>query len=490
MLKFRLAHKIFFSFFIVSLLMVGIMIFILKYYVSENFSNYVSKIELEGFNTISKTLESHYNSNHNWDEFKNNQTNWKQLIRRFSGHSIAELPSQPKASKRHRQEMPPLMHQGSGRGMGQGGPSRGMGIGRRLTLFDDNKKSIIEPANGISIKDYLLRPLKVDNIIIGWLGFKKIQQLTNPLDINFLKNQTQILYFTGIGILILATLFSSILSKHILHPIKHLTTGTKKIASRHFNSRITINTTDEFNDLATQFNQMAQTLESFEELRKQWFSDISHELGTPLSILKGEIEALQDGVRQPSQSNLDSLHFEVNHINKIVNDLRELSLAETGAMSLNKSLINPIDILQQCVLSFSDKFTEENIQIYNNLKQNSNILVNADDQRLLQVFHNLLENNLKYSNRPGAVTISSKIEQTNLELYIQDSGPGVPDESITFLFDRLYRVDSSRNRKSGGAGLGLSICKYIIENHQGDISATNYQKGLQIMISLPVANQT
>ncbi|MBT4290712.1 MAG: HAMP domain-containing protein [Deltaproteobacteria bacterium] len=488
MIKFKLSHKIFFSFFATSLVIVGLMIFILKYYVSDSFSTYINKIELDSFDTIAQTLESHYQKKLNWNAFQNNHSKWQQLVWSAIGDGGMGTLSQPrqgdKQRKYRRRRMTGLStDQTTGNSMHQRGSM--MGLGRRLTLLDIQKHSLIDNENDISLEDYLLKPLRLNNEIIGWLGYKKAMQLTNPLDITFLKSQTQILYFTGAGILILAAIFSFLLSRHLLQPIKTLIRGTKNIASRKFDSRIIVNTGDEFNDLAEQFNQMSQTLESYEDLRKQWFSDISHELGTPLSILRGEIEALQDGIRLPSNENLESLHYEVNHISKIVNDLRELSLAETGAMQLDKSPIAPIDILQKSILFFTNEFNSKKLKIINNLNSSSSI-IHGDEQRLHQVFHNLLENNLKYTHQPGSVIFESEINHQNLIITVRDSGPGVPDGSIDSLFDRLYRVDTSRNRKTGGSGLGLAICKYIIINHQGEISASNFQNGLQIKISLPL----
>lgn len=491
MIKFRLAHKIFFSFFSTSLIIVGLMILILRYYVSENFSTYINKIELASFDTISQALESHYEQEQNWDRFKTNHSEWQQLLRPIIIGNYGPEPSfDPEQSNRQRKYRRRLMSQSGDLAGQESGRQRGgmMGLGRRLTLFDNQKIPIIVSENNIAIDDYLLKALKINNEIVGWLGYKKVKQLTNPLDITFLKSQTTILYFTGTGILILAAIFSFLLSRHLLQPIKTLIQGTKNIASRQFDSRIIVNTSDEFNDLAEQFNQMSKTLENYEELRKQWFSDISHELGTPLSILKGEIEALQDGIRSPSVKNLESLHFEVNHISKIVKDLSELSLAETGAMQLNKSPINLIDILQKSINSFSHEFKANHLNIINHLNTHHNAIIDGDELRFHQVFHNLLENNLKYTQKPGSVTFESKNEGQNLVLTIKDSGPGVPDEAIDYLFDRLYRVDTSRNRKTGGTGLGLAISKYIVINHQGDISASNIDNGLQIKITLPLTN--
>jgi two-component system sensor histidine kinase BaeS len=152
----------------------------------------------------------------------------------------------------------------------------------------------------------------------------------------FLKQQARAFYMVGTIILALAALVAFLLSRHLLAPVQQLIKGTRRLTSRKFDTRINVSTTDELGQLAEDFNQMAQTLEKYEQLRQQWISDIAHELRTPLSILRGEIEALQDGIREASPERLDSLHGEVVHMSRIVSNLHDLSLAESAALHFKK----------------------------------------------------------------------------------------------------------------------------------------------------------
>jgi two-component system sensor histidine kinase BaeS len=223
-------------------------------------------------------------------------------------------------------------------------------------------------------------------------------------------------------------------------------------------------------------------------MRRQWISDIAHELRTPLSILLGEIEALRDGVREVNRVNLDSLSSEARHLSEIVNDLHELSLADAGELSIKKVPINPAAILKETLGYFKQGFIENQIQIENSLEDQSSATIMGDADRLRQLFSNLLENTLRYAEAPGILKIGQNFGANRLILFFEDSGPGVPEKELDRLFDRLYRVDRSRSRAHGGSGLGLSICKSIVNALGGEIRAQNGNSGgLRIEVELPTS---
>lgn len=289
------------------------------------------------------------------------------------------------------------------------------------------------------------------------------------------------------NILILAAVVSFILSKHLLTPIRQLTIGTKALTSLEFETTINVRTGDELGQLASDFNVMAQTLKRYEQMRKQWISDISHELRTPLSILRGEIEAIQDGIREANRETMDSLCSEVVYISKIVDDLHQLSLAETRALHFKNELVNPVHVLRDTLRFFHARLLSQQITVQDNLMSTDNIGILGDADRLTQLFSNLTENTLRYARSPGTLKIWDIHTKTRLALYFEDSGPGVPEESLERLFDRLYRVDKSRSRAKGGSGLGLAICRNIVETQGGEIRATNAPcGGLRIEIVFPL----
>jgi two-component system sensor histidine kinase BaeS len=337
------------------------------------------------------------------------------------------------------------------------------------------------------VKDYRLKPFVVGKETVGWLGIKAGAPHGNPLDVEFLKNQSITFYSTAGIAAALATLVAFVLSRHLSAPMRELTKGTRALASRRFEARIAVRSSDEFGQLASDFNGMAQALQRYERMRRQWIADISHELRTPLSILQGEIEAMQDRVREVNREALDSLHFEVLHVGRIVHDLHDLSMIESGGVGAELAAVKPLKILDETLRSFRPRFEKENIRVEVEESCASEVAIMANADRLRQLFSNLFENALRYMHAPGVVRVSGQAADGRLVIRIEDSGPGAPEESLDRLFDRLYRVDGARSRAHGGSGLGLAICKSIVECFSGRIEASNAPSGgLEITMVFPL----
>jgi two-component system sensor histidine kinase BaeS len=353
-------------------------------------------------------------------------------------------------------------------------------------LFDAEKKSLTGTALP-SLGHYQLNPIQVEGQVVGWLGIRKHERLNNPLEMEFLRVQSQTFYAIGGVALLLAVFVTIVLSRHLLTPVKALAEATRAVTSRRFDTRIEVRTHDEFGQLATDFNDMAQALERYEQMRQQWMADISHELRTPLAILRGEIEAMQDGVREINPEALESLHFEVLHVSRIVHDLHDLARIESQAFRPELAAVNPLEVLDETLRSFAPRFEPRGIRVTVNGRDLKQVTIMADADRLKQLFSNLLENALRYVSTPGVLKIFSELKAGRLVLSFEDSGPGVPDEALKRLFDRLYRVDTARSRAQGGSGLGLAICKSIVEGFGGEIAASQAPGGgLRITVAFPV----
>ncbi len=471
-MKIKLSYKFFIAFLLTSVISIVLMVVIMDFYLHKNFIGFINKMDMEILNELDNRLRIEYKTEQGWDRLRNNHRLWKKMLRAIHDSKEFDRPHPP----------PDFRRNGENRGKRKWRKPRG-GPFRRIALFDAQKNRVV--GNDAPLKHHQLQPIIVEGKTVGWLGMHKIKHLSRPREIEFLKQQTNVFYLIGGCILLMTALLAWWLSRHLLIPIQQLIKGTQALTSRQFNTKIKIHSNDELGQLADDFNMMAQTLEKYEIMRQQWLSDISHELRTPLSIMRGEIEAMQDAVREFNHEALDSLHFEVQRMSRLVDDLRELSLADTDTLSFKTEPINPLQILRETLKLFHTRLAQHHIFVEGHLQADS--ILQGDADRLSQLFSNLLENTLRYVDSPGTLKIGYEQTKNQLSLSFIDSGPGVPEESIGRLFDRLYRVEQSRNRAKGGSGLGLAICKNIVEMHGGEITATNVpSSGLWIKIVFPL----
>ena len=218
-------------------------------------------------------------------------------------------------------------------------------------------------------------------------------------------------------------------------------------------------------------------------MRRHYMADISHELRTPLAIILAELEALADGIRPLSKSSILSLTDEAQHINKIVSDLHELALSDVGALKFSFEELDIRKPLQKSLSMLGTKFQKRELTIESNLPQHAPI-ISGDELRLQQLFTNLFENSIRYTHMGGTIKISMLNTDSNIVVIIEDSEPGVPFSQLKYLFDRFYKLDDSRNRDKGGTGLGLALCRKIMEAHDGSIKAEpSSLGGLKISIN-------
>ncbi len=484
-LKFR--HKVFLAFLLNSLLIVVCMILIGRYFSERHFGEYVGKVEAEMVTKLVDALSQEYLSRGNWDSVLQNPGLWFGLRGVWPGKppgtgmsGLPLLPPDPPRGQTGGVPPPP----------GElfpphAGPPPQHPHFPPVALFDAGKRPLTQ-VDSSSPDDYRLTPIKADARLVGWLGLRAHERPTHRLDDEFIRQQSQIFYAIGAVALILALFVTLVLSRHLLAPVKELETGTKALSLRRFDTRIAVRSNDELGQLAAGFNAMAQALEKHQQTQQQWLVDISHELRTPLAILRGEIEAMQDGVRTTTRQGLDSLHLEVMHLGRIVGDLHDLSLIESRSFTPELTAVNPLEIMTETLECFRTRLDQRGIRLDMCETIEGDILIQADGDRLKQVFSNLMENTLRYAKAPGVLRVSHEAGSGELSVSFEDSGPGVPEESLSHLFDRLYRVDRARSREHGGSGLGLAICKSIVESFGGKIEASNSSAGgLKVSMVFP-----
>ncbi|NQZ21155.1 MAG: HAMP domain-containing protein [Colwellia sp.] len=355
--------------------------------------------------------------------------------------------------------------------------------GAKPALLDKNKALLI----GHYRDDFSLKAIKLDKQIIGYLALPPARHLTDSFDLAFAKQMQQNLLYTFLVFFLLIILIALPLSRHFVLPIKRLERSMRLLNKGDFKVNLKVRGKDELASLSQNFNDLAQTLEQNEDSRKRWLANISHELRTPIAIIKSEIEAIEDGIRPLNLQSLQSLSEEVQHLQKLVSDLTELTNAEIGALRYKKERINVSELIIQNINRHQPKANEVGLSISCKV-ENQSLFIWADETRINQLLDNLLNNSIKYTQAPGAIFVNLTKKSGQVMITIDDTLPGVPNESLAKLFEHLYRVESSRNRKTGGSGLGLSLCKSIVLAHQGSITASESTSGgLRICCTLALA---
>ena len=285
-----------------------------------------------------------------------------------------------------------------------------------------------------------------------------------------------------------ALIVSLIFSQSILAPVSVMMNASRRIAEGHYEERVQSHGTDELNQLARSFNQMAEQLEQVENMRRRLIGDVAHELRTPLTAIKGSAEGLMDGVLPASMETYQQIQAEAERLSRLVDDLQELSRVESRAVQLD---IHPVDstaIIQTVTKRLQYQFDEKRVTLTSSLPLEP-ILIQADEDRIIQVLTNLIGNALQYTPELGSVTVSIERNKNDALISVRDTGFGIPAGLLTHIFDRFYRVDKSRSRVRGGSGIGLTIAKHLVEAHGGKIWAESAgeNKGSVFVFTLPLA---
>jgi signal transduction histidine kinase len=277
------------------------------------------------------------------------------------------------------------------------------------------------------------------------------------------------------------------LSRRILGPVEALTAAARRMAAGDLSQRVQITSQDEIGDLARAFNSMADGLARLEELRRQLVTDVAHELRTPLSNIRGYLEALRDGVVEPHRHVIDSLHEEAMLLNHLVDDLQDLSLAEAGQLRLEPQPVALADVVDRAVGAVRPRAQAEGVALHVDLPEDLP-LVDVDPRRIGQILRNLLDNGLTHTGPGGEIVVDAHPDDEWVEVGVRDTGAGIAVEDLPYIFERFYRADKSRSRATGGAGLGLAIAKQLVEAHGGRIEVqSEIGQGTQFTFTLPVA---
>jgi len=421
--KFSIGHKIFASLFLTCAVLVLVMLTSLRVSLGRGFQEYLARAELA---PLAQQLEQNYARTHRW----------------------ALTPEQS----------------------------------TRLAVLDGSHRLLLGSPQAAGSP--WLQPLRVEGKEVAWLtSLPENSELAHQ----FLRNQMRTSALIGVAALALSTLTAAALSAHLRRPIRQLVRGTQKLASGDYTARLAVGEGDELGQLAHGFNHLAHTLERGNQSRKQWIADVSHELRTPLAVLRAEVEALQDGVRPANQEAFELLHGQVMALTALTEDLFQLARADLGQLNYKMREVDLWRLLQETSEPFQSRYQKAGLQL-ELVRESSRLtsLVWGDADRLRQLLSNLLENSLRYTHAPGRVELRCQSNGSHWTVRIDDSAPGVAQEMSDRLFDRFFRVESSRSKKMGGAGLGLSLCRAIAQAHDSQIVAgASSLGGLRVDLIIP-----
>ena len=360
----------------------------------------------------------------------------------------------------------------------------------RVMLFDATQQVLIPyPGGEPGEMDLAVKlPIRVDNRVIGYLGYIPRLRLVRSLESITSVQQSRRFGVIGLGMFAAVLLVAAMISHWLSRRLRALGQGATALARGVYSTRIRAQGHDELARLADDFNHLAQALEAAQRGRQQWIADIAHELRTPLTSLRAEIEAVQDGVRPLSQDSVASFAQEVQQLTRLVEDLRILSLSDLGALTYRKEQVLLAEVLDDALSAGRGAIAAKGLSVETSL--DSSISVDADSDRLTQVFGNLLQNTLRYTESPAQLRVHLWTDAGQARIDWEDSPPGVPEQDLQRLTDRLYRVDESRARASGGSGLGLAIVKAIVDAHGGRMQAApSALGGLRWSIWLPMSER-
>ncbi|WP_024834350.1 sensor histidine kinase [Ruminiclostridium josui] len=321
---------------------------------------------------------------------------------------------------------------------------------------------------------------KVGTVEIGTYG----DNYLNERDIAFINDLYNLLWAVGIFSLILSLLFGNVMSKRLVSPIARAIDTAKAISRGFYSDRITDKSnTREINQLTVTINELAENMQKQEILRKRLTGDVAHELRTPLATLQSHLEAMIDGIWPADSERLKSCHEEIVRISKMVGDLEKLARYESENLVLNMDTFDITELAKRQIHNFEREFLSKGLELK---LTGTDCIVYADKDKISQVFVNLLSNALKYTPEGGEVVINIQDNVANTEITVTDNGPGIPHEDLPYIFERFYRADKSRNKLTGGSGIGLTICQSIVAAHGGSIYVqSTYGKGTKFTFTIP-----
>jgi len=449
--------KLIISFTLVVIVVLASVYFVVNRFAEQEFRDYVIRGNINRAAGLKENLVDFYESNGSWEGVG----------------SLIAAESTPGTAGR----------KGRGAAVGNGGPKNLVLAGKDGRVIASENAEL----QGEKLPEDLKRAgitLYSGDVLIGYLLAGPIMESElEGLERQFLSSiNKSIIYGALIG-LVIALALGVLLFRGLTNPLSKLERATDRISSGDLEHLVDIDANDEIGRLGDSFNRMTENLRQSEEIRKRMISDIAHELRTPLTIIGGEIEAIRDGVYEPTDEKMAEIQEEVGLLNRLVEDLRELTMAESGELELEKGKVDTETLLRRIKNSTVPHLADKEIELKIDYPEDISRL-NADGDRIFQVMTNLIKNSYRHTPEGGKIMISVKEGADSFEFVVADTGEGMPADKLPHIFERFYRAD--RSRAADGTGLGLSIAKELVEAHGGTINAESAPgEGTKITFTLP-----
>jgi two-component system sensor histidine kinase BaeS len=429
------------------------------------FIQYLKRADEVRLERMSQRLADGYRTRNGWSWIADDRERWIDMSREALG--LTSATADPATGARTPQRDTPLT------------------IDPRLMLFDEERRMVMGRSE--LARAAQLMPVVVDERPVGYLGYVPRPEVIASIERVYVQRQRIAFGVIAVGMVVASLLLAAGLAYWLTRRIRAIEQATNALIRGDYNPKLSVSGNDELARLAQDVIALARTLDAARSSRQQWIADIAHELRTPLSVLRAEIESLEDGVRPLDDAAVKSLSFEAQRLARLVEDLHTLSLSDLGALTYHKEPIDISEVLREILQAQARALRERGLGLELQLEPGAMVL--ADEARLAQVFANLLQNSLRYTDSPGTIAIHARREGGSVMIDWEDSAPGVAAEDLPRLIDRLFRVEGSRSRDGGGSGLGLAIARAIVEGHAGTLSAhASGLGGLRIAITLPAVN--
>ncbi len=461
----RLSIKLFFTILLVNLLISGVIYFSVARSIDQGFLEYIKRGQQHQVEALVEVLGERWSVDRSWSWLRGRGA-WEQTLRDSMGTRPGDpLDMPPEPPDNAPPFIPPLSDP------------------RQFVLYDADGRRLEgrRPPN----EAFERVPIVVAGETVGALGYPTAEHVSTTLDRIFLRNQLRNLAVILLALLPASLVLAAGIALWLGRRARLMALAAQSLTLGDYRVRLPTQGQDELSRLSSDINTLARTLEQNRAARRRWGADIAHELRTPLAILRGELEAMQDGVRPMNVDNLRSLSQEVELLSRLVNDLRLLAQTDTHSLDAPLERLDLGELLSTQLEERRHALENAGFELETRIEQR--IHIQGAPYRLRQLWRNLLDNSQAYTDTPGRIRVTLQATRTHAVVNWEDSAPGVPVDALDRLTERLFRLDASRNRQRGGSGLGLSIAQALVELHGGTMRASAAPLGgLRWTVHLPL----